>query len=158
MYYRWVLFAHIASVFVFLSSHGVSMVVLYAVRRERDRQRILSLITLSGATTLPMYVATGAIVVTGVLAGLEIQSFQHWWVWTAIVILLLTIGLMTAVAKPYFRRVKEACQVRPSGVPRVSDQELGELLGGPTTHLITAIGVIGLVAILYLMVFQPGVL
>jgi hypothetical protein len=62
---------------------------------------------------------------------------------------------MTATAKPYFARVKEACQMRPSGVPRISDEELGEVLGSAKAHLITAIGVVGLLAILYLMVFKP---
>ena len=71
-------------------------------------------------------------------------------------LLLLIVGLMTAVAKPYFARIKEACQVRPSGVPRVSDEELGQILGGGTANLIAAIGGIGLLAILYLMVFKPG--
>jgi hypothetical protein len=62
---------------------------------------------------------------------------------------------MNATTKPYFARVKEACQLRPSGVPRVSDEELGEVLGSAQAHLVTAIGVIGLVAILYLMIFKP---
>ena len=46
----------------------------------------------------------------------------------ALVMLVVTVGLMTATAKPYFARVKEACQLRPSGVPRVSDEELGDVL------------------------------
>jgi hypothetical protein len=158
MYYNWVLYAHIASAFTFLSLHGVSMVVLYRIRAERDREKILTLITVSGATTVPMYVSLLAIVVSGVMAALKLESFGHWWVWVAIGILVVTIGLMTAVAKPYFAKVKLACQVRPSGVPRTSDEELAEILRGPTAHVITAIGVIGLLAILYLMVFTPGVI
>ena len=157
MYFNWVLYAHIASAFVFLAAHGVSMVVLYRIRSEGDRAKIMTLITLSGATTLPMYVALGAIVISGVLAALKLESFGHWWVWVAITILVVTIGLMTAVAKPYFAKIKLACQVRPSGVPRTSDEELAEILRGPTAHVITAIGVIGLLAILYLMIFTPGI-
>ena len=157
MYFNWVLYAHIASTFLFMATHGVSMVVLYRIRGERDRDKILTLLTLSGATTLPMYVSLLAIVASGVLAALKLESFGHWWVWTAIGILVLTIGLMTAVAKPYFAKVKLACQVRPSGVPRTSDQELAEIVGGPTAHVITAIGTIGLLAILYLMIFTPGI-
>jgi hypothetical protein len=132
--------------------------VLYRIRSERDRKKILDLVSLSGETTIPMYIALGLIVISGVLAGLKLGSFSHWWVWTAIVVLLATIGLMTAVAKPYFAKVKIACEVRPSGVPRVSDEELGEILRSSTAHVITAIGVGGLLVILYLMVFQPGVL
>jgi cytochrome bd-type quinol oxidase subunit 2 len=157
MYFKWVLYLHIVSVLAFLATHGVSMVVLYRIRAERDRKRILDLITLSGETTIPMYISLGAIVVTGILAGLKIKSFREWWIWAAIVLLVAIVGLMTAIAKPYFNRVKTACEVRPSGVPRVSDQELGEILGAPAVGLISAIGIIGLLAILYLMVFQPGV-
>jgi hypothetical protein len=156
MYFQWMLFLHVLSVLALLGTHGTSMVVLYRIRAERDRTRIVNLISRSGETAIPMYVSVGAIVLTGVLLGLKLTVFSHWWIWVAIGILAATIALMTVVAKPYFRRVKEACEVRPSGVPRVSDEELGQILRSPRAHVITAIGVIGLVAILYLMVFQPG--
>jgi predicted benzoate:H+ symporter BenE len=155
MSFRWLLFLHIASVLALLGTHGASMTVLYRIRRERDRARILDLVTLSGETILPMYVSLAAIVVTGVLLGLKVHAFSLWWIWAAIVLLVVTAALMGVVARPYFARVKEACQMRPSGVPRVSDEELGEILRAPTAHVISAIGVIGLLAILYLMVFQP---
>jgi len=157
MYYQWILLLHIVSVLALLGTHGTSMVVLYRIRAERDRKKIFDLISLSGETTIPMYVSIGAIVVTGILLGVKLRVFSHWWVWLAIVLLVAIVGLMTAIAKPYFKRVKAACEVRPSGVPRVSDEELGDILRSPSAHVITAIGVIGLVAILYLMVFQPGV-
>jgi hypothetical protein len=155
MSFRWLLFLHIVSVFALLGSHGTSMTVLYRIRRERDRTRILDLVTLSGETILPMYVSLAAIALTGVLLGLKVHAFSKWWLWVAIVILLAIVGLMSATARPYFARVKEACQMRPSGVPRVSDEELAEILQAPTAHVITAIGLIGLLAILYLMIFQP---
>jgi hypothetical protein len=46
--------------------------------------------------------------------------------------------------------------MRPSGVPRTSDEELGELVSSPKVHLITAIGVGGLAIIIWLMVTKPG--
>ena len=39
--------------------------------------------------------------------------------------------------------------------PRVSDEELTELLRSGEAHVIAAIGVVGLLAILYLMLFKP---
>ena len=155
---QWALWVHIASVLVFLGAHGASMTVLYRIRKERDREKILSFVTLSGQTSKPMYYALGAIVLSGTYLGWRLVSFQHWWIWTAIAILVLTTVLMLVVAKPYFDRVKTACAMRPSGVPRKSDEELAGLLSSPHAHVITAIGVLGLVAILYLMVFQPGLI
>ncbi len=48
--------------------------------------------------------------------------------------------------------------MRPSGVPRVSDEELQELVAGPASkaNLISAIGVVGLAVIVFLMVTKPG--
>jgi len=154
--YRWLLFLHIGSALAFVGLHGASMVVLYTIRRETDRARIVNLITLSGETARPMYVSLGLIVASGAGLGIKLSSFRHWWIWLAIVVLAATVGAMTAVAKPYFARIKEACQVRPSGVPRTSDEELGALLSGSLAHVITAIGAGGLAIVVYLMIFKPG--
>jgi hypothetical protein len=38
------------------------------------------------------------------------------------------------VARPYYQRVKEAVEVRPSGVPRRSDEELEEIPTAPAAR------------------------
>jgi hypothetical protein len=157
MYYRWVLYLHIGSALAMLGLHGTSMVVLYRIRRERNREKIHALLTLSGETAVPLYVSLLLIVVSGVLAGLYLESFSDWWIWLAILLLVGTVGYMTAVAKPYFAKIKGACEMRPSGVPRVSDEELEELLSSSLAHKITAVGAGALLVILYLMIFKPGV-
>jgi len=155
MTYSWLKFLHIVAVLALLGTHGVSMTVLYAIRRERDRAKIMAMIAVSGQSVIPMYISIGAVVVFGVLLWVKFYGLGTTWLWLAIVLLIAMVGLMTATAKPYFARVKEACQLRPSGVPRVSDEELGEVLMSAKAHLIAAIGVIGTLAILYLMVFKP---
>jgi hypothetical protein len=155
MLYEWLLFGHILAVAALLINHGVSMYVLYAVRAQDDRQKILDLITLSGRSILPMYISIGLIVVFGLLLALELNVLGEWWIWLSVIILLVVIGLMSATAKPYFARVKEACEIRPSGVPRVSDDELRQILRSSDATVITVIGTIGLVAIFYLMIFKP---
>lgn len=155
MLYRWLLFGHILAAFSLLLNHGVSMYVLYAIRGQTDRRKILDLITLSGRSILPMYISIGLIVVFGFLLALELNVLSEWWIWLSVLILLVVIGLMTATAKPYFARVKAACELRPSGVPRVSDEELQQILRSGTAHTITAIGAVGLVVIIYLMIFKP---
>jgi hypothetical protein len=155
MVYRWLLLGHLLAVAALLINHGVSMYVLFAIRDQTDRQKILDLITLSGRSILPMYISIGLIVVFGFLLAIEIDVLGAWWIWLSVIILLVVIGLMTATAKPYFARVKEACELRPSGVPRVSDEELQQILHSGNAGTITAIGAIGLVAIFYLMIFKP---
>lgn len=157
MAWQWWLLLHLTGVLVFVGAHGVSMFVLYRIRGERDRRRIAELIVFSGTTTRPMYVGLLILAVGGVGAGITLHlfSFSQGWLWISIVILLITIGLMTGLAAPYFRRITAACEIRPSGVPRVSDEELEQLLRSREANVISAIGVVGLLSILYLMLFKP---
>jgi cytochrome bd-type quinol oxidase subunit 2 len=156
VYSLWV-FLHVLSVAVFLTCHGGSMFVAYRIRQVGgDREKIADLLSFSGTTVRPMYVSLGALTLFGLIAGVQGKWFHYWWIWAAIVILVVTTGLMTAIARPYFKRITAACAVRPSGVPRASDEELQELLMGPTTNFVSAIGTVGLAAIIYLMVSKPG--
>jgi hypothetical protein len=152
---QWALVFHVLAVLALLGTHGTSMLVLYRIRGETDRAKIVSMLNVSGESATPMYVSLGLVLVTGVWNMWAIHAWTKAWVWLAIVILVAIVGLMTAVAKPYFARVKTACELRPSGVPRVSDEELTEITRSSTAHLITAIGGIGLAVIVYLMVFKP---
>ncbi len=154
---QWWLLLHLTGVLIFVGAHGVSMFVLYRVRGERDRQRIADLIAFSGTTTRPMYIGLLILVIGGVGNALAFHlfSFSQGWLLLSIVILLVTIGLMVGLAAPYFRRITAACEMRPSGVPRVSDEELEQLLRSGDAHAIAAVGVVGLLSILYLMLFKP---
>jgi hypothetical protein len=51
--------------------------------------------------------------------------------------------------------VKEAVEVRPSGVPRRSDEELEEILRSRIAVWNAAFGAAVLLAITYLMIFKP---
>ena len=156
MSYQWVKFIHVASAIAFVGVHGASIVVLYAVRRERDRQHLLAVLDFSSRTVTATYASLVAVVGTGFWLGFERDTvFGEGWFWLSLVLLALTTVLMWAVAKPFTRRIRTACEVRPSGVPRTSDEELSEILRSPKTHLITLIGVVGLGSIIYLMLFQP---
>ena len=53
--YQWWVFIHIVGVVGFLLAHGVSVTVLFALRRERDPDRIRALLALSGQSTTAFY-------------------------------------------------------------------------------------------------------
>ena len=158
MSYQWVKFIHVMSAIAFVGAHGASIIVLYAIRRERDRQHLLAVLDFSSRTASAMYASLIAVVGTGFWLGFERDTlFGKGWFWLSLVLLGATTILMWVVAKPFTSRVRAACEIRPSGVPRISDEELAQILRSPKTHLIMLIGVAGLGSILYLMVFQPNI-
>ncbi|HZD23014.1 MAG TPA: hypothetical protein VE569_06380, partial [Acidimicrobiia bacterium] len=93
----------------------------------------------------------------GLWMGFEARGwFLRIWYWLALAILAVITALMWLVARPFGKRILAACEIRPSGVPRRSDEELVQILRSQRTNAITAIGVVGLALILYLMVVRPG--
>jgi uncharacterized membrane protein len=153
--YRWWVFIHLAGVFGFLLAHGASVSALFRLRKVRDREKIRQLIQFSGSTVRFFYVSLLVLVVGGVGAGLQAHWFKQKWIWEAIVVLVVVTVLMFIVARPYYRRITEATELRPSGVPRVSDEDLALRLKSATPVVVALLGFGGLAVILWLMIFKP---
>jgi uncharacterized membrane protein len=109
----------------------------------------------SGSALMGMYVSLLWLVAFGVVAGIQGGFWNDGWFWISVG-LLVVVGIeMGAVARPYYERVKEAVEVRPSGVPRRSDEELAEILRSPVALWNAVFGFAVLLAITWLMIFKP---
>lgn len=153
--FNWWKFLHVVGVIAFVTFHGVSVVAALQVRKERDRVRIATLLQFSGSSVLGMYVALGWLVVFGVVAGISGSYLDDGWFWISVGLLVVAVVEMSVVARPYYQRVKEAVEVRPSGVPRRSDEELEEIVRSPVALWNAVFGVGVLVIITWLMIFKP---
>ena len=153
--YNWWKFLHVAGVISFVLFHGVSAVTALRVRKETDRTRIAIMLQTSGSALMGMYVSLLWLVVFGVVAGIQGGFWNDGWFWISVG-LLVVVGIeMGAVARPYYERVKEAVEVRPSGVPRRSDEELAEILRAPVALWNAVFGFAVLLTITWLMIFKP---
>jgi len=155
--YTWWKFLHVSGVIAFVMFHGVSMMVALQLRTERDRGRIATMTQLSGSSLRGMYVALLWLIVFGVVAGIQGEWWNDGWFWISVGLLVVAIAEMSAVGRPYYERVKEAIEVRPSGVPRRSDEELDEILRSPIGLWNAVFGIAVLAAIAWLMIFKPFV-
>ena len=153
--YNWWKFLHVAGVIAFVLFHGVSSVVALRVRKETDRTRIAVLLQTSGSSLLGMYVSLAWLVAFGVVAGIPGGFWNDGWFWISVGLLVVVVLEMYAVARPYYQRVKEAVGVRPSGVPRRSDEELAEILRSPVAVWNAVFGFAALLVITWLMIFKP---
>ena len=157
MYDLWV-FLHIVSVALFLLFHGVQVWALFTLEPGLpDREKVFDRAEQSRMASTPMYVALGAVVVFGVIAGIDGDWFSHgWWIWAAIGVLLVTSGLMSAIAGPYMKKVRAATTRWADGSYPTSEEELETLLHGPQSKVISIVGIAGLAILLWLMVYKPG--
>jgi hypothetical protein len=153
--YRWWKLLHVLGVLGFVMFHGVSILVAFRLRKERDRTRIAELLQFSGSAIKGMYGSLLMLIVFGVIAGFAGHWWSFWWIWISLGLLVVTIGEMTGVARPYYQSLKDAIQLRPSGVPRKSDEELDQLLRSGLALFNAVWGVAVLLVIAWLMIWKP---
>jgi plastocyanin len=154
--YRFWFFVHLAGVLGFLAAHGVSMGVTFAIRRERDPGKVLGMLTLSASSVPAMYISLGVLLLGGVVAGF----LGHWWgdvwIWASIVVLLGVTGFMSAVASPYFRRMRVIASAKAEGSEAVTDEQFDHELKSSTNLTIAIVGIAAIALILYFMIFKPS--
>jgi MFS family permease len=153
--YRWWKLLHVLGVLGFVLFHGVSTMVAIRLRKERDRARIAGLLQFSGSSVMGMYVALGTLIVFGVIAGFSGQWWSYWWIWISLALLVATIVEMYVVARPSDQQLQDAIQLRPSGVPRKSDEELDLVLRSRLALFNAVWGILALVIITWLMIWKP---
>lgn len=153
--YSWWKFLHVLGVLGFVMFHGVSAVVAFRLRKERDRARIAELLQFSGMSIQGMYVSLGVLILFGVIAGFDGEWWRFWWIWISLGLLIATLVVMYVVARPYYQQLKDAIQLRPSGVPRRSDEELDQILRSSASTLTIGWGTAALVVITWLMIWKP---
>jgi hypothetical protein len=154
----WV-FLHITCVALFLLFHGVQMWAMFSLEPALpDREKIFDRAEQSRMASTPMYVSLGLLVLFGVIAGIDGDWFSRgWWLWGAIVVLLVTTGLMSAIAGPFMKKVRAGTTRWADGTYPMPDAELEALLRGSRPRVIAFTGVAGLAILLWLMVYKPGI-
>jgi uncharacterized membrane protein len=161
-YIRGIIFLHVLGAFMFVAGHGVSMFVVFRVRKESDRGKLAALLDLSGWSLVVAGIGLLILFVSGIVAGIVLGSFGKIWLWIALVLFIVIAIVMTPVGGTYLRNLRLAIGQRPGtakpGDPDptpVSDAELAAMQASRKPELLLLLGAGGFVVILYLMMFRP---
>lgn len=157
--YNWVIYLHILSGFGFFAAHGVAIFVALALRKTTEVDQIKTLLNLSQSTLGVLYISLILILLTGIGGGFMGSWWGRGWIWAALVILILVIVLMYVRGAPFYAQLREAVGAPaygkpPTGSPK-SAEEIAVLVKSPRPFELLAIGGIGLLVLLWLMVFKP---
>ena len=160
--YNWVVFAHVAGAFAFVLAHGVSAGVALRLRQERELPRIQALLDLSNVATQGLYIGLVILLIGGITAAFMAGLWGRGWIWAAIALLVALIAFMYVRATPYYGAVRRAAGLgyyiigKGGGGPEpVNTGDLARLLGSSRATELTAVGTIGLLLIVWLMVMKP---
>jgi hypothetical protein len=158
--YQWLLYAHIGSVLLFVLVHGASAAMALRLKTEPSADGVKALVALSTLSSQAMYPLLILVVLTGIWLGAAGSWFGRGWIWTAIVALVLTVGLMNAMGRQYHPLRVAAGQGRGSdrgrqpGPPPTPD-EVRRLARSTSPWPITVLGLVALALLLWLMILKP---
>lgn len=153
--HRWWVFLHIAGAFGFLMAHGVSAYVTLRLPKERDPARVSQLLELSASSVGFMWNSIGVLLIGGIAAGFTGHFWGQGWIWAAIVVLIIVTATMYAMGTTWAKRLRTISGAMAGGTEAVSGAQFEEILRSKRPYTIAAIGFVGLLLILWLMIFKP---
>lgn len=155
--YTWFVFLHLSGLILFVAAHGVSMLAGYRIRSERDRDAVMADLAWSQTATRVASVGLIGMLVGGAGAASISGVWGRGWILGSIVVLVVVIAAMYAVGARYYYALRERLSPKPgSGTAPISDAELAVLLDSRVPDILTAVGAVGLLVLVWLMVFKPG--
>lgn len=160
--YGAIVYLHVAGVFIFLLGHGGSANAAFQIKRERNPDRLRALLDMSLWSYIGMYVGLLLLLITGIILGFMGNYWSRGWIWASIVLLVALLAFMGIYGSRYYGSVRTAVGLKPyqrtDQMPlgdAVSAQELDALLRSNRPIMLTVLGVLGLLIILWLMMFKP---
>jgi 4-hydroxybenzoate polyprenyltransferase len=143
--YQWIIFIHIASVMGLLLVHPVT--VAFHMKEERDNTRIRELLEVSEAASVLRWAFFGMTLGSGVLLGLMGSWWGGAWIWAALAIFVAIGVVMNLYGGRTIDRIADTRD----------DAEMERLLTQFRPWILAVTGTGGLLLVLYLMLFKPGI-
>lgn len=155
--YPWFVLVHLIGLVLFAMTHGASAFMAFRLRSERDPAVVDSLLKVGQLSVGPMYIGLLLLIVGGLGAAASADSFGKPWILASIAVFVVVLVVMWAVASPYYMGMRKALEERgPDGRPAIEPAALARMLDSRRPEILTAVGSIGLVLLVWLMVIKPG--
>lgn len=161
-WYPWIKLLHVIGAFGFVLAHGASAFAAMRIRDEREPGRVAALLDLSGTSLGLMYASLLVLLAAGVTAGFVGAFWGRAWIWAAIGVLVIVVVAMYPLGSQHYAKVRRAVGLKAYNDPKdapppapLAPDELATLLASPRPFQLAALGGIGLVVILWLMVVKP---
>jgi len=159
--YGIIVLLHVLGAFGFVLAHGISMLVSFRLRHEHDPARIVHLFELSSTGINLMYAGLAVLLLAGIAAGFIGGHWGRGWIWASLGTLIVVMAVMYAVATPFYGRMRVASgapvpeQVAARLKPPATAADLDALAASMRPMWLAAVGGIGLVIIIWLMLSKP---
>src|SRR5260370_7122910 len=161
--FQWFLFPPPLAVFGSLLAHGTAAAVTFALRRQREVERVRVLLDLSRGVTMVANVSRLVLLAAGIAAGLMGDWWGQGWVWASLGLFILIGVTMTVLGSRPLNRIRQLVHagnpsrsetISHSSLDTSAEKQLAVLLAATHSWLLTVIGGGGFAFILLLLMFK----
>ena len=153
--YQWFVFIHLVGLVLFLMAHGTSAFIAFRIRGLRDAALVSEYLTLSLMASRAMYVGLLLLLIGGAAAATANDFWTKPWVWGSVIVLLAVLTAMGVMAAGYYYKLRDLIAGKDGQLP-IDQEALVAYLDSRRPEALTAIGLGGLVILVWLMVLKPG--
>ena len=163
--YSWLVYIHLGALLAFVMAHGVSVGVLFALRRGGSLERTRTLLDLSTSSFNAVYGSTLVLLGAGIAAGIMGGLFTNgqWWLWVSLALFIGIFFYMSYVRWYQMVAVRHAAGLQTAddvkkGIPAPEPGDEAAIVAAVQRvrpWLVLTVGFGGLLVILLLMMFQP---
>lgn len=160
-WHPWLMLLHVGAGFTFALAHGVSAFTTLKLRGERDPARVTALLDLSKYALPVSDMAILVLLISGIVAGFVGDDWGHLWIWVSIGVLVFLFAYMSLRGVKHHDAIRHALGLagfydkKGAPVPDADPAALASALDSPRAVELAAVGGIGLLVILWLMIVQP---
>lgn len=155
--YPWFVLAHLVGLVLFAICHGGAVFMAFRLRAERDPAVVDALLKTGQLSVGPMYIGLLLLGIGGLGAAAGGNLWGQPWILGSIAVLVVVLVVMWSVGSPYYGELRKAVEPRgPDGRPAIEPAALATMLDTRRPDVLTAVGTIGLVVLVWLMVIKPG--
>lgn len=159
--YEWAVLAHVVSAFAFLFTHGAGAFAMFRLKRAKELGEVRALLDVSRLSFGWMQGFNGAVLVTGVTLGFLGDWWGMRWIWIALALYVAIAAAMgglgtrkyndlrKAAGQPWDKGMKKQAPLPPD------EAEALRLAAGLRPGIAAAVGTVGTVAIIWLMLTKP---
>lgn len=157
--YNWLVFLDVFFALSLMLAHGVHAAAMLAFRKEKDPERSLTFFNVIPQLTLVRYL-TVIMGVPGLIAAFITPWWRQGWVWASVVVFLIVSFVMYQYGTGYFNMILNAAnqvveaKINNRGVESAY-KNFEDVRNGPHPIIVSAVGMVGLAIILWLMRFKP---
>lgn len=160
--YRWIVYLHLISVFIFLLHHGLEIAVMFKLRKQQtDPAAVFTTLGLLDDflpinALLFVRIIYATIIITGLTAGFMSVWWRQGWMWTALGLMIIIGIVMNRVGLRYYISATGAANnVLKNKDDASAMEKFNAAKNTKAPEILVASGFLGGLIILWLMMFKP---